>query len=55
MLEKRTKISPVGQSSGAVVYIPAKLAADSLFPFKIPSEINVEIDGTKLVISEVKN
>ena len=56
MIKETTKIERTGKWGGARVYIPSDVITDSQFPFKLGSEVTVEIDpqNKKLVISETK-
>jgi len=56
MIMEKTKLERTGKWGGARVYIPSDVISDSQFPFKIGSEVTVEInpENKTLVISEAK-
>lgn len=49
ILPKRTDGSKTG-----ILYIPADIVKDSLFPFSPDQEVVVRIDGNRLVIEQAK-
>jgi hypothetical protein len=51
MIEGKSKFTvPKQGSSTGIIYIPADVVKDSIFPFKPDEEVIVRIDGQKLVI-----
>jgi hypothetical protein len=50
MKEKKSKIVPSHGGNTGIAIIPADVVKDSSFPFKLPVEIIVRIDGKRLVI-----
>ena len=47
------KYAPAKKSRTGVIYVPSLLAMDSAFPFKA-GEVNIRIDGRRLIVEEVK-
>ena len=58
MLEGSTKIilpTRNNRSKTGVLYIPADVVKDSLFPFIPDQEVVVRIDGKRLVVEEMRS
>ena len=41
-------------TNAALIYVSADIVKDSAFPLKVPSRVNVKIDGKRLIVEEVK-
>jgi hypothetical protein len=52
MKEAKGKLVRGPNSQTGVLYIPSNLMVDSAFPFKVPTELKVTIDGDKLIITK---
>jgi len=48
MIKDKIKIFELGNSKA--IYIPASIRNDSAYPFNNITEINIKIDGDKLVL-----
>jgi len=54
MLEKKSRIFRVKNQKTALLTIPADLVKDSAFPFKVPEEVIVRIDGNRLIVEKAE-
>ncbi|MBS7657952.1 MAG: hypothetical protein QW476_00800 [Candidatus Bathyarchaeia archaeon] len=55
MLKGKAKILvPNKRGKTGLIYIPADIVKDSLFPFKPNEEVTIKIEGEKLVIEKRK-
>lgn len=50
MNQGKSKFQKIGNSLG--VLIPSDVAKDSIFPFHIDDELDVKIEGNKIVLSK---
>jgi len=41
-------------TNAALIYVSADIVKDSAFPLKVPSRVNVKIDGKRLIVEEAK-
>lgn len=54
MLEKETSLTQVKGQTTCLLVIPADIAKDSQFPFKVPSKVIIRIEGDKLIVEKGK-
>ena len=53
MLEATTRIKKSPKGRTGVMFLPSVLVCDSNFPFTLPAEVRVKIEGNKLLIEKV--
>ncbi len=54
MREANGKLTFGPRSRTGVLYIPSGLMVDSTFPFKVPANLKVKIQGKQLIIEEMQ-
>ncbi len=54
MKEKEGRIYHAKGVKAAYIYVSADVVKDSQFPFRLPTRVNVRIDGNRLIIEQVK-
>ena len=54
MLKKKSRIIKVKGQTTALLTIPADLVKDSQFPFRVPEDVIVRIDGKRLIVEKVQ-
>ena len=54
MKEKASKIVQSHGGSTGIAIIPADIVKDSSFPFKLPAQVVVKIDGQRLIIEHTR-
>jgi len=54
MKEKLGKMTSSSGSNTAIAIIPADIVKDSAFPFKLPVDVLVKIDGDRLIIEKAR-
>jgi hypothetical protein len=54
MKEKKSKIVPSHGGNTGIAIIPADIVKDSSFPFELPTEVIVKIDGSRLLIEKAE-
>jgi RNase P/RNase MRP subunit p29 len=54
MKEKKSKIVPSHGGNTGIAIIPADIVKDSSFPFELPAQVIVKIDGNRLLIEKAE-
>jgi hypothetical protein len=52
MREATGKLTYGPKSRTGILYIPSDLMVDSAFPFQVPAQLKVRIEGDKLIIQK---
>jgi hypothetical protein len=54
MREAIGKLTYGPKSRTGILYIPSDLMVDSIFPFQVPTELKISIEGEKLIIEKAQ-